>query len=154
MQKTGLDHWMIGDLLQDIAPLLEATWSLGAARSKMWWLNLQLKQRRSMAHGVCEVLWLKILLMELGLFQHKPLLLYCDNKAALDIAHNPVQHDRTKHIEIDRHFIKEKLDHGIICMPYVCSSDQLADILTKALPEKVFSNLCSKMGLYDAFTPS
>jgi hypothetical protein len=109
---------------------------------------------RAMAHGVCEVLWLKILLMELGLFQHKPLLLYCDNKAALDIAHNPMQHGRTKHIEIDRHFIKEKLDHGIICMPYVSSSDQLADILTKGLPEKVFSSLCTKMGLYDAFTPS
>jgi hypothetical protein len=47
---------------------------------------------RAMAHGVCEVLWLKILLVELGLFQQKPLLLYCDNKVALDIAHNLVQH--------------------------------------------------------------
>jgi hypothetical protein len=109
---------------------------------------------RSMAHGVCEVLWLIILLMELGLFQYKPLLLYCDNKAALDIAHNPVQHGRMKHIEIDRHFIKEKLEHGTICMPYVSSSDQLADILTKGLPEKVFSSFCSKMGMYDPFTPS
>jgi hypothetical protein len=109
---------------------------------------------RSMAHGVCEVLWLRILLMELGLFQSKPLMLYCDNKAALDIANNPVQHDRTKHIEIDRHFIKEKLDLGIICMPYVNSSNQLADIFTKGLPERLFATFCSKMGLYDAFAPS
>jgi hypothetical protein len=109
---------------------------------------------RAMAHGVCEVLWLKILLMELGLFQKKPLMMYCDNKAALDIAHNPVQHDRTKHIEIDRHFIKEKLDRGIICMPYVNSSNQIADILTKGLAEKVFSRLCSKTGLYNVFAPS
>ena len=107
-----------------------------------------------MAHGVCEVLWLKIILMELGLFQARPLMMYCDNKAALDIAHNPVQHCRTKHIEIDRHFIKEKLDQGIICMHYVSSSNQLADILTKGLAEKVFSSLCSKMGLYDVFAPS
>ena len=57
---------------------------------------------RAIAHGVCEVLWLKILLLELGLFQSKPLMLYCDNKAALDIVHNPVQHSRTKHIEIDQ----------------------------------------------------
>jgi hypothetical protein len=109
---------------------------------------------RSMAHGVCEVLWLRILLIELGLFQSKPLMLYCDNKAALDIANNPVQHDRTKHIEIDRHFIKEKLDRGILCMPYVSSSNQLADIFTKGLPEKLFSVFCSKMGLYDVFSPS
>ena len=101
---------------------------------------------RAMAHGVYEVLWLKIILMELGLFQARPLMMYCDNKAALDIAHNPVQHGRTKHIEIDRHFIKEKLDQGIICMHYVSSSNQLADILTKGLAEKVFSSLCSKMG--------
>jgi hypothetical protein len=109
---------------------------------------------RAMAHGVCELLWLKILLMELGLFKEKPMLLYCDNKAAINIAHNPVQHGRTKHIEIDRHFIKEKLDLGIISMPHVSSSDQLADILTKGLSEKVFSSLCGKMGLHDAFTPS
>ena len=109
---------------------------------------------RAMAHGVCELLWLKIILMELGLFQARPLMMYCDNKAALDIAHNPVQHGRTKHIEIDRHFIKEKLDQGIICMHYGSSSNQLADILTKGLAEKVFSSLCSKMGLYDVFAPS
>lgn len=49
-------------------------------------------------------------------------MLYCDNKAAVDIANNPVQHDWTKHVEIDCHFIKEKLDGGIICMPYVSST--------------------------------
>jgi hypothetical protein len=109
---------------------------------------------RSMAHGVCEVLWMRILLMELGLFKCTPLMLYCDNKAAIDIANNPVQHDRTKHVEIDRHFIKEKLESGIICMPYVNSSNQVADILTKGLPEKYFSIFSSKMGLYDVFAPS
>ena len=43
--------------------------------------------------------------------------LYCDNKSAISIAHNPMQHDRMKHIEIDRHFIKDKLDSGLICTP-------------------------------------
>jgi ATP sulfurylase len=92
--------------------------------------------------------------MELGLLQDTPLMLYCDNKAAIDIANNPVQHDRTKHVEINRHFIKGKLDRGIICMPYVSSSSQIADVLTKGLPEKSFSIFCSKMGLYDVFAPS
>ena len=121
----------------------------------MWWLDLTAEaELRAMAHGVCEVIWLKILLTELGLFQSKPLLLYYGNKAALDIAHNPVQHGRTKHIEIDRHFIKENLDQGIICMPHVRSCDQVADMLTKGLSEKVFLSLCSKMGLYDIYNPS
>nr|GEV96412.1 hypothetical protein CTI12_AA544960 [Tanacetum cinerariifolium] len=56
----------------------------------------------------------------------------CDNKAAIQISENPVQHDRTKHVEVDRHFIKEKLEAEIIELPFVKSSDQLADILTKA----------------------
>ena len=81
-------------------------------------------------------------------------MLYCDNKAALDIANNPVQHDPTKHIGIDHHFIKEKLDLRIIYMSYLNSSNQLADILTKGLPNRLFSTFCSKMGLYDAFAPS
>lgn len=109
---------------------------------------------RSMAQGICELLWIQILLDELKLYQNKPLMLYCDNKAAIDIANNPVQHDRTKHVEIDRHFIKEKLDRGVICLPYVTSASQVADILTKGLPEKLFSMFCSKMGLYDMFAPS
>ena len=108
----------------------------------------------AIAHGVCELLWLKILLTELRLFKHGPLMLYCDNKAAIDIANNPVHHDRTKHIEIDRHFIKEKLDGGVICLPYVKSASQVADVLTKGLPVKIFSAFCSKMGLYDVFAPS
>jgi hypothetical protein len=108
----------------------------------------------AMAHGVCELLWVQILLTELQLFKSKPLMLYCDNKAAIDIANNPIHHDRTKHIEIDRHFIKEKLDKGIICLPYVKSASQVADVLTKGLPEKMFSAFCTKMGLYDVFAPS
>jgi hypothetical protein len=109
---------------------------------------------RAMAHGVCELLWVQILLTELQLFKSKPLMLYCDNKAAIDIANNPIHHDRTKHIEIDRHFIKEKLDKGIICLPYVKSASQVADVLTEGLPEKMFSAFCTKMGLYDVFSPS
>ena len=59
--------------------------------------------------------------------------LYCDNKFAISIAHNPLQHDRTKHIEIDRHFIKEKLDSGLICTPCVSTDHRLVDIFIKGL---------------------
>ena len=57
--------------------------------------------------------------------------LYCDNKSTINIARNLVQHDRTKLIEIDKHFIKEKLDSGLICTPYVPTRHQLADVLTQ-----------------------
>ena len=74
---------------------------------------------RAMVAGVCESLWVKIILEDLKVQWSKPMKLYCDNKSTISIAHNPVQHDQTKHIEIDRHFIKEKLDSGLICTPYV-----------------------------------
>lgn len=63
---------------------------------------------RAMADGVCELLWAKVILHDLKIKWKMPMKLYCDNKSAISIAHNLVQHDRTKHIEIDRHFIKEK----------------------------------------------
>ena len=80
--------------------------------------------------------------------------LYCDNKSAISIAHNPVQHDRTKHIEIDRHFIKEKLDSGLICTPYVPTGGQLADVLTKGLSSANFQTIISKLGMEDTYSPA
>jgi len=77
---------------------------------------------RSMAHGICEMIWLKKMMEELKKLFVLPMKLYCDNKAAISIAHNPVQHDRTKHVEVDRHFIKEKIEEGNVCMPFVTTN--------------------------------
>lgn len=107
-----------------------------------------------MSSGLCELMWLKMLLTELQLLGSVPLQLYCDNQAAVNIVHNPVHHDRTKHVEIDRHFIKEKPDVGILQVTYVKSVDQLADVLTKGLNVVSFVKNCSKMGLIDIFAPS
>ncbi|RVW59741.1 Retrovirus-related Pol polyprotein from transposon RE1 [Vitis vinifera] len=76
-------------------------------------------------------LWLLKLLEELHIIVEFPIKLYCDNKAAISISHNPVQHDKTKHIEVDRHFIKEKIEKGTICMTYIPTREQLAYIFTK-----------------------
>lgn len=77
--------------------------------------------------------------------------LLCDNKAAIDISHNPVQHDRTKHLEVDWHFIKEKLEAKIISMPFVRSSEQLADVLTKPVSSKNFSESIDRLGMKDIY---
>ena len=86
---------------------------------------------RGMAHGVCELLWIRTLLLDLGFELKNTMQMYCDNRAAIDISQNPVQHDRTKHVEVDRHFIKEKLDAKLISFPFVPTEEQLVDILTK-----------------------
>ena len=78
--------------------------------------------------------------------------LYSDNKSAINIAHNPIQHDRTKHIEIDRHFIKEKLEEGLVCMSYVPSECQLVDIFTKGLNSSSFQNFVFKLGMENIYS--
>ena len=107
---------------------------------------------RAIAQGLCELLWLKIILDDLRIKWDGPMKLYCDNKWAINIAHNPKQHDRTKHIEIDRHFIKEKLEEGVVCMSYVPSEHQLADILTKGLNSSIFHDLVFKLGMEDIYS--
>ncbi|XP_061343024.1 uncharacterized protein LOC133289168 [Gastrolobium bilobum] len=109
---------------------------------------------RGMAHGVCELLWIKSILQDLGICYNQPMELHCDSKTAIEIVHNPVQHDSTKHVEVDRHFIKEKLDQKIIQFPYIKSEDQLADILTKAVSGKVFEEAINKLGMIDIYAPT
>ncbi|RVW75762.1 Retrovirus-related Pol polyprotein from transposon RE1 [Vitis vinifera] len=109
---------------------------------------------RGMALGLCEALWLRLLLQDIGYLSRQPIRLFCDNKAAYDIAHNPVQHDRTKHVEVDRFFIKEKLDDKIVELPKIRSEDQLADILTKAVSSQVFSKFLDKLGMCDIYAPT
>ena len=109
---------------------------------------------RAMAQGICELLWIKIILGDLGVQWEGSMKLYCDNKSAINIAHNPVQHDRTKHVEVDRHFIKEKLESGLICTPYVSTKSQLADIFTKGLAGHTFRDISSKLGIDDIHSPT
>jgi hypothetical protein len=109
---------------------------------------------RGMAQGMCELLWLRRLLRDLGFGPKKTMDLYCDNQAAIAIAHNPVQHDRTKHVEVDRNFIKEKLDVKLVSFPFISSKYQLADVLTKAMSTNIFLNSLHKLGMCDIFAPT
>ena len=109
---------------------------------------------RGMALGVCEGLWLNLLLHDLGYLSNKPIRLYCDNKSARDMAHNPVHHDRTKHVEIDRFFIKEKLEEKGLELSEIRSEEQLADILTKAVSNRTLSKFVGKLGMIDIYAPT
>ena len=109
---------------------------------------------RGMSHGICELLWIRGVLKELGIKYKQTMTLHCDNKAAIEIAQNPVQHDRTKHVEVDRHFIKENHDHKIIQFSFVHSESQLADILTKAVAGRVFHGITDKFSMIDIYAPT
>ncbi|RVW46154.1 Retrovirus-related Pol polyprotein from transposon RE1 [Vitis vinifera] len=109
---------------------------------------------RALAQGICEGIWIKRVLSELGQTSSSPILMMCDNQAAISIAKNPVHHDRTKHVEIDRHFITEKVTSEMVKLNYVPTKHQTADILTKALPRPNFEDLTCKLGLYDIYSPA
>ena len=89
---------------------------------------------RAMAITTTELVWMRQLLKDFGVTVADPTLLFCDNKSALDLASNPTFHERTKHIEIDCHYVREKvMDKTIKFLP-VRTHLQLADMFTKALP--------------------
>ena len=90
-------------------------------------------------------------MFELSPQNENPMLLYCDNKLAISITHNPTHHDHTKHIEVDRHFIKEKIEEELVCLPYITSKGQLADFLTKGLPQLMFEERLSKLDMKDIY---
>jgi len=103
---------------------------------------------RVMAVATCELIWIKQLLKELKFGDTKGMELVCDNQAALHIASNPVFHERTKHIEIDCHFVREKVLSGDIVTRFVQSS------YTKSLAGPKTSYICNKLGTYNLYAPA
>ena len=102
---------------------------------------------RSMRRLVAELAWLSRLLSELTVLGITPIPLKCDNQAALYIAKNPVFHERTKHIELDCHFVREQLLQGLVSLSHVSTKHQLADIMTKPLNGLTHHSILAKLGV-------
>ncbi|GJU38218.1 retrovirus-related pol polyprotein from transposon TNT 1-94 [Tanacetum coccineum] len=97
--------------------------------------------------GCCsQILWMRSQLTDYG-FQFNKIPLYCDNKSAIALCCNNVQHSRAKHIDIRYHFIKEQVENGIVELYFVRTEYQLADIFTKPLPRERFNFLIDKLGM-------
>jgi hypothetical protein len=108
---------------------------------------------RALAASTCELQWLLYLLRDLCITLPKTPVIFCDNQSALHIAANPVFHERTKHLDIDCHIVREKLMAGVMKLLHVTSKGQLADFFTKSLFPQPFSILLSKLGLVDIYQP-
>lgn len=107
-----------------------------------------------MSETVKELKWLKELFESFCMPNPTPMRLFCDSKSAIYIAANPVFHERTKHIERDCHHVRDAVKKKLITTEHVTSKNQLADILTKALPRPLFEDLLSKLGVRHLTLPT
>ncbi|KAI0488794.1 hypothetical protein KFK09_028633 [Dendrobium nobile] len=104
---------------------------------------------RSLATAAADVLWLRRLLQEFDIHVNKPTTIFCDNISAISLANNPVFHARTKHIEIDYHFIRDCVKSESVTIQHVNTVDQVADNFTKPLSTKRFTDIRHKLTLME-----
>ncbi|KAK9048104.1 hypothetical protein SSX86_007048 [Deinandra increscens subsp. villosa] len=102
---------------------------------------------RGVANVVAELCWIRNLLLELRRPLTRASIVYCDNISAIYLSGNPVQHQRTKHIELDIHFVREQVQRGLVRVLHVPSRFQIADIFTKGLPRILFEDFRSSLSI-------
>jgi len=107
----------------------------------------------ALAQAIKEAIWLQALLKDLGMEKYAPRTINCDNQGAIALAKNPTHHARTKHIDIQLHFVRDHVERGTIELMYCPTEDMVADIMTKALARDRHARLMGLMGLKNT-TPS
>ena len=107
-----------------------------------------------MAATTSELIWLQQLLTDFGVVHSPPMLLFCDNQAVVHVVSNPTFHECTKHLEIDCHFIRDKVSASVIKLMPIQSNHQLVDLFTKPLLSPLFFPLLPKMTMKNIHSPS
>ncbi|VFQ96739.1 unnamed protein product [Cuscuta campestris] len=127
----------LGDNLFSLSSKHQATTSRSSAEAEY----------RAAANAVPETSWIRNLLLELQQPLQRATLVFCDNVSAVYLSTNPVQHQRTKHVEVDIHFVRDKVALGHVRVLHVPSSSQYADIFTKGLPSLLFLDFRQSLGI-------
>jgi len=109
---------------------------------------------RALATTTCEVQWLSYLLRDLQIKHTQTAVMYCDNKSARHIAHNQSFHERTKHLDIDCHVVREMVQSNLFLLLPISSEEQLADGFTKILHRRQFRTITSKLSLLNIHSPA
>jgi hypothetical protein len=102
---------------------------------------------KEVANTTAELIWIQVLLRELGIPQPRSPILWCDNIGATYLTANPHFHRRTKHVEVDYHFVRERVASRQLDVRLISTKDQVADIMTKPLLGPAFNKICSNLNL-------
>jgi histone deacetylase 1/2 len=102
---------------------------------------------KALGNGVAEAMWVESVLKELGVPRQRTAILWCDNLGATYLTANPVFHARTKHIEIDFHFVRERVASGDLDVRFISMNDQLADVFTKPATRQMLDRFQSNLNL-------
>ena len=102
----------------------------------------------------CEVVWLRKLLSDLFDLQLDATCIYCDNQSCVKLSENPVFHDKSKHIEIKYHYIRDMVQRGAVKLQYVATNEQVADVLTNPITRAKLEYFIEKLGVLQIEVPS
>ena len=99
----------------------------------------------ALADTIAEALWVKMTLEEMGIVRKESIKIFIDNEAARKMAENPVNHERTKHIDIQYHFIRQVVSSGVVDLYYINTKKNISDLLTKAVKRSTFQRLVGSL---------
>ena len=101
----------------------------------------------AISHATHQAIWLRNLLEGLGYPQEEPTVLYSDNQSAITLTRDAQFHARSKHFDVQNHFVREKVENGIVDIIYVPTDDNIADVFTKALPKPKHQKFRENLGM-------